>query len=62
MVLNEGNRIARSAREAQRLAAQARTTARFRGAQAKLRAAAKLEELAVRCQKVAEQIDRRAAG
>jgi IS5 family transposase len=64
MALNEdaGNRIARSAREAQRLAAQARAAARGRGAQAKLRAAAKLEELAARCQKVAEQIDRRARG
>jgi transposase, IS5 family len=64
MALNEdaGTRIARSAREAQRLAAQARAAARGRGARAKLRAAAKLEELAVRCQKVAEQIDRRARG
>lgn len=64
MALNEdaGNRIARSAREAQRLAAQARASARGRGAQAKLRAAAKLEELAARCRKVAEQIDRRARG
>ena len=64
MALNEdaGNRIARSAREAQRLAAQARAAARGRGAQAKLRAAAKLEELAACCEKVAEQIDRHARG
>ncbi len=57
-----GAQIARSAREARRLAAQARRAARGRGARAKLRAAAKLEELAARCQKVSEQIDRRARG
>ena len=57
-----GAQIARSAREARRLAAQARRAARGRGAQAKLAAAAKLEELAGRCQKVSEQIDRRARG
>ncbi|MCA1700847.1 MAG: transposase [Actinobacteria bacterium] len=64
MALNEdaGNRIARSAREAQRLAAQARAAARGRGAQAKLRAAAKLEQVAARCRMVAEQIDLRARG
>jgi len=64
MTLNEdaGNRIKRSAREAQRLAAQAKASARGRGAQAKLRAATKLEELAARCLKVAEQMDRRARG
>jgi transposase, IS5 family len=62
--LNEhaGGLIARSAAEAQRLAAAARASARGRGAQAKLRAAAKLEELARRCAKVSEQIDRRARG
>src|SRR5687768_10847249 len=57
-----GRLIARSAREAQRLAAQARASARGRGAQTKLRAAAKLEELAAHSRKVAEQIDRRARG
>jgi len=57
-----GAQIARSAREARRLAAEARQAARGQGAQAKLRAAAKLEELAGRCQKVSEQIDRRARG
>jgi len=57
-----GRQIARSAREARRLAAQARKAARGRGAQVKLRAAAGLEELAGRCEKVAEQIDRRARG
>jgi IS5 family transposase len=64
MRLNEraGRLIARSAREAQRLAAQVRVGARGRGAQAKLRAAVKLEELAGRCRRVAEQIDRRARG
>ncbi len=62
--LNEqaGRLIARSAREAQRLAAAARASARGRGAQAKLRAAAKLDQLATRCHTVAEQIDRRARG
>jgi hypothetical protein len=62
--LNEkaGRLIARSAREAARLAVAARASSRGRGAQAKLRTAAKLEELAGRAQKVAEQIDRRARG
>ncbi len=54
--------IARSAREARKLAAQARKAARGRGAWAKLRAAAKLEELVGRCEKVSEQIARRARG
>jgi len=57
-----GAQIARSAREARKLAAQAKRSARGRGARAKLRAAAKLEELAGRCEKVAEQIARRARG
>ena len=64
MRLNEqaGRLIARSAREAKRLAAAARASARGRGAKAKLRAAHQLEELALRCGKVAEQIDRRIRG
>ncbi len=64
LVLNEqaGRLIARSAREAQRLAAQATASARGRGAQAKLRAAAKLDELATRCRRISEQIDHRARG
>jgi transposase, IS5 family len=64
MKLNEqaGRLIARSAREAQRLAAAARASARGRGAGAKLRAARRLEALASRCAKVAEQIDRRVRG
>jgi len=57
-----GKRIARSAREARKLSAQARAAARGRGAQAKLAAAAKLEALAGRCEQVAQQINRRARG
>ena len=62
MAFNEqaGRLIARSAREASRLVATAGASARGRGAQAKLRAARNLEELAGRCQRVATQIDRRA--
>jgi transposase, IS5 family len=62
MALNEqaGRLIARSATEAQRLAGAARRSARGRGAQAKLRAAARLGQLADRSLKVAEQINRRA--
>ena len=48
--------------EARRLAATARRKARGRGAQAKLRAAAKLDKLADRCEKVATQIKQRVAG
>lgn len=64
MKLNEhaGRLIARSVREAQRLAGKVRGAARGRGAQAKLRAAKTLEQLAARCQKVTEQIDRRSRG
>jgi hypothetical protein len=56
MKLNEraGQLIARSVREAQRLVVQARTVARGRGAQAKLRAARGLEQFAAYCQKVTE--------
>jgi transposase, IS5 family len=64
MKLNQqaGRLIAQSAREAKRLAAAAKASARGRGAKAKLRAAKQLEELASRCQKVVEQIDRRVRG
>jgi transposase, IS5 family len=64
MKLNEqaGRLIARSVREAQRLIAAARASARGRGARAKLTAARKLEQLTTRCQRVTEQIDRRARG
>ena len=57
-----GAQIVKSAREARKLAAQARRAARGRGAKTKLRAAAHLEQLAERCEKVAEQISRRARG
>jgi IS5 family transposase len=57
-----GKLIARSAREARTLAAQARSAARGRGARAKLRAVIGLEELAGRCQRIADQIDRRVRG
>ena len=57
-----GKLLARSVTEARRLAATARRKARGRGAQAKLRAAAKLDELADRCEKVATQIKQRVAG
>ncbi|MGH2832242.1 MAG: transposase [Solirubrobacteraceae bacterium] len=57
-----GRLISLQAREAKRLATAARGSARGRGARAKLRAAARLEELVARAQKVAEQIDRRARG
>jgi transposase, IS5 family len=62
MALNEqaGRLIARSATEATRLAGAARASAHGRGAKSKLRAARQLDELAGRCRRVAEQIDRRA--
>jgi transposase, IS5 family len=50
-----GTQIAKSAREARRLAAQARRAARGRGAKAKLHAAAGLEQLAERCEKIASR-------
>jgi transposase, IS5 family len=52
----------RSVREARRLAAIARRRARGRGAKRKLKAAARLEELAERCEKVVRQIKQRVAG
>lgn len=57
-----GELLARSIKEARRLATIARGKARGRGAKAKLKAAAKLEELADRCEKVAAQIKQRVAG
>jgi transposase, IS5 family len=57
-----GELLERSVGEARRLAAAARRKARGRGARPKLRAAARLEELADRCQKVARQIERRTEG
>lgn len=57
-----GELLKASVKEARRLAATARRKARGRGAQAKLRAAAKLDELADRCEKVATQIGQRVRG
>ncbi len=57
-----GELLERSVKQARRLAARARSKARGRGASAKLKAAASLEELAGRCEKVASQIKQRVAG
>ncbi len=57
-----GELLERSIKEARRLAALARRKARGRGAKAKLRAAATLQEMADRCEKVARQIKQRVAG
>jgi IS5 family transposase len=57
-----GELLARSIKEARALAAVARRKARGRGAQAKLKAARKLDELADRCEKVTEQITKRLNG
>jgi IS5 family transposase len=57
-----GQLLARSVQEARRLVKVARASARGRGAKAKLRAVAKLEELAGRCDRVAEQIKKRVKG
>jgi len=57
-----GELLERSVKEARRLAAAARRRARGRGAQAKLKAAAKLEQLGDRCERVARQIKQRVKG
>jgi transposase, IS5 family len=57
-----GRVLARSVGEARALAAQARASARGRGAQAKLQAARQLEELADRCQRITAQIRQRQRG
>lgn len=57
-----GELLEKSIKEARRLAAIARRRARGRGAKVKLRAAAKLETFADRCEKVARQIRQRVAG
>ena len=57
-----GKLLARSVKEARRLAAEARRRARGRGAQRKLKAARQLEALADRCEKVTEQIHKRIKG
>jgi transposase, IS5 family len=59
----EGGRLVRrSLREARRLGAQARAKVRGRGARRKLAAAARLERLAERAERVARQIEQRLAG
>lgn len=62
LTANTGKLLERSIAESRRLAAAARRRARGRGAKTKLTAAAKLEQLADRCEKVAEQITQRVAG
>ncbi|MGH2743067.1 MAG: transposase [Thermoleophilaceae bacterium] len=57
-----GELLERSIKEARRLAAIAKRQARGRGAQAKLKAAGKLEQFADRCEKVARQIKQRVRG
>ncbi len=57
-----GRLLETSITEARKLAATARRRARGRGAQAKLKAAKRLEELADRCEKVCSQIRQRVAG
>ena len=57
-----GELLERSVKEARRLAAVARRKARGRGAKPKLKAAAGLEELADRCEKIARQIKQRVQG
>jgi transposase, IS5 family len=57
-----GQILGRSIGEARMLAAQARASARGRGAQAKLRAVRRLEELADHCQRIATQIQQRSRG
>jgi hypothetical protein len=57
-----GRILTRSIGEARMLATQARASARGRGAQAKLRAARRLEELADHCQRIATQIQQRSRG
>jgi len=54
--------LSKSVKEARRLATIARRMARGRGAKAKLKTAAALEEMANRCEKVARQIKQRVAG
>ena len=57
-----GQLLETSIKEARKLAATARRRARGRGAQAKLKAAKRLEELADRCEKVSSQIRQRVNG
>jgi transposase, IS5 family len=57
-----GRLLRHSASEARRLAGEARHRARGQGAQAKLRAARELGELADRCERIAEQTAKRVRG
>jgi len=57
-----GELLDQSIAETRRLVVIARRRARGRGAKAKLKAAAQLEQLADRCEKVASQIKQRVAG
>lgn len=57
-----GQLLERSVKEARKLAAAARGRAVGRGARAKLKAAAAMEELAERCEKIATQIRQRVNG
>jgi IS5 family transposase len=57
-----GELLDKSIRETRRLAMVARQRARGRGANAKLKAASQLEELAERCEKISRQIKQRVAG
>ena len=57
-----GELLERSVKEARKLVLVARRKARGRGAKARLKGAAKLEELADRCEKVARQIEQRVKG
>jgi transposase, IS5 family len=57
-----GELVKRSVRETRRLATRLRERARGRGAQTKLTAARRLDELADRAEKVVRQIDQRLAG
>jgi transposase, IS5 family len=57
-----GELLRRSIKEGRRLAGLARLRVRGRGARAKLGAAARLEQLADRCEKVARQIKQRVKG
>lgn len=62
MTKEAGDLARASLREARRVAARLRERARGRGAQAKLRAAERIERVADRAEKVCEQITRRVAG
>jgi transposase, IS5 family len=61
LTMQTGELLEQSIRETRRLVVIARRRARGRGAKAKLKAAARLEELADRCEKVARQIKQRVA-